>query len=155
MRLYIDLSAAEEADIRGWTNYYIAHPEMADYPTRIVLSERTRARYEQIAAQMGAPVPPIPPSDPLARFDAAPSEWAKWHWTDETEGPSLIARYGQPFYANEVAYYKAGGKGNIGGNRQPDGTQFGSYWFAKLVAGIEVLTLDQNGAADAYIASLP
>ena len=63
MRLYIDLTPQEESDIHGWVNKGLAEPEFANYPWRIVLAERSRARFDQIAAQFGAigPTPPPPP----------------------------------------------------------------------------------------------
>ncbi len=58
MKLTIDLSPAEESDIHGWVNYYRMHPEEAGEPYRIVLKERTRARFEQIEAQFDSPIQP-------------------------------------------------------------------------------------------------
>lgn len=58
MRLYIDLSPAEEANIAGWVNKGLSDPGFAAYPWRIVLEERTRARFDQIAAQFAVVAPP-------------------------------------------------------------------------------------------------
>lgn len=67
MKLSIDLSAKEEANIRAWVAYMRAHPEYVgvasgnwnngtpDYQTRLVLEEQTRARFDEIAAQFDAP----------------------------------------------------------------------------------------------------
>lgn len=68
MRLYIDLSPTEEANIHGWVNKGLADPVFANNPWRIVLEERTRARFDQIAAQFGAapPTPQYPPSEVTA-----------------------------------------------------------------------------------------
>lgn len=63
MRLYIDLSPVEEANIHGWVNKGLNDPSFAAYPWKIVLEERTQERFDQIAAQFGAPVPPAYPVD--------------------------------------------------------------------------------------------
>jgi len=74
--LHITLSDQEDANIYGWVNYYIAHPN--EVPTRLVLEERTQARLNEIAAQYGvvpAPVPtpvPTPVPVPVAGRDALP-----------------------------------------------------------------------------------
>lgn len=62
MRLYIDLSPTEEANIHGWVNKGLNDPVFANHPWRIVLEEQTRARFDQIAAQFGTQ-PPGPPVD--------------------------------------------------------------------------------------------
>jgi len=69
MILEITLSATEEANIRAWQAYLAAHPEYIGkttgdwipgaptYQTKIVLEEQTRARYDEIAAQLGGGIP--------------------------------------------------------------------------------------------------
>lgn len=57
MRLTIDLTETEAANIAGWANHYTAHPEQT--PTRIVLEDRSPERLRAIAAQFGA-APPLP-----------------------------------------------------------------------------------------------
>lgn len=59
MKLTVTLSPTEQANIHGWVNLGKADPAFADHPYRIVLSERTRARYDEVAAQFDAPVPVI------------------------------------------------------------------------------------------------
>ena len=90
MKLTIDLSSLEESNIRGWVNKGLAEPDFANHPYRLVLEERTRARFDQIAAQFAAPPVP-PPTDPLARIKAAPSQWAKWFDLSSAEAEALIA----------------------------------------------------------------
>ena len=65
MRLYIDLSPTEEANIHGWVNKGLSDPDFANFPWRIVLEERTRARFDQISAQFGSVAPPPPPQGPV------------------------------------------------------------------------------------------
>lgn len=70
MRLFVDLSAQEESDLHGWVNMGLADPSFADHPYRIVLSERTRARFEQIAAQFASPpTGPVTPPPPTGEVD--------------------------------------------------------------------------------------
>lgn len=146
MKLTIDLSPQEEADIAGWVNFYRAHPETADYPTRLVLSERTRARLDQIAAQFAPPTP----ADVLWRFRAAPSQWAKWRFATSEEICALLAIHNPNDVHQRVNFYSNGGGGNVQGQARTDGT----YWFWKTVGGHEVLTLDVGGAADDYVAAV-
>ena len=61
MRLYVDLSPTEQANIAGWVNKGLADPACADFPWRIVLEERTRARFDQIASQFVSTPAPVPP----------------------------------------------------------------------------------------------
>lgn len=59
-RIYVDLNDQEEADINGWVNKGRAEPDFANYPTRLVLGQRDRARFDQIESQFpdsGQPVP--------------------------------------------------------------------------------------------------
>lgn len=78
-RIFIDLSDKEEADIGGWVKMGLANPQFAQNPWKLVLHERTYARFRQVAEQFGAFTPPAPvdPTDPLGRVRAAPSQWAK------------------------------------------------------------------------------
>ncbi|MCC6194496.1 MAG: hypothetical protein IT518_08520 [Burkholderiales bacterium] len=72
MKLTITLSPQEAADIHGWVNLGKSDPAFADHPYRIVLSERTRARYDEVAAQFDAPpAPPAPPLPVAIDFGAA------------------------------------------------------------------------------------
>lgn len=70
MKLTVDLSPQEQADLQGWVNLGLADPSFADHPYRIVLSERTRARFEQVAAQFALP-PPMPPTPPPPEGEVA------------------------------------------------------------------------------------
>ncbi|MFA5941403.1 MAG: hypothetical protein WC809_18780 [Sinimarinibacterium sp.] len=96
--------------------------------------------------------PPVPPPEPpagvLARFDAAPSNWAAWKLIIAPEYQAVLDRY--PDRHNEIrlcsAFYDAGGIGSVGGYYHN-----GQYYFARQVNGQEVMTLDVNGAADAYV----
>ena len=49
--LLITLTPQEEADIAGWVGHYAQFP--AETPTRLVLSDRSRDRFWQIARQFG------------------------------------------------------------------------------------------------------
>ena len=49
-RLWVDLTAPEDADIAGWVEYYRANPS-ASPQYRIVLSDRSLARRAQITEQ--------------------------------------------------------------------------------------------------------
>ena len=75
MELKLELDDQEMADIGGWVNYYADRPNEA--PSKLVLSNRTRARFNQVANQFyahwGLPKPPpviVPP----------PSTGAPWDW---------------------------------------------------------------------------
>lgn len=72
MKLTVTLSAKEESDVRGWDNYYKAHPEYVgvppppnarwpnpNYQSRIVLDSTDRLRFDEITAQMAAPTLPV------------------------------------------------------------------------------------------------
>lgn len=61
MRLYIDLSPTEEANIHGWVNKGLNDPSFAANPWKIVLEERTQARFDQIAGQFTNTPPVVPP----------------------------------------------------------------------------------------------
>ena len=50
-RIFVDLNDQEEADIHGWVNKGRSEPEFANYPTRLVLAQRDRARFDQIESQ--------------------------------------------------------------------------------------------------------
>jgi len=60
-RIFVDLNDQEEADIHGWVNRGRADPSFANYPTRLVLGQRDRARFDQIEAQFPDHAPPPPP----------------------------------------------------------------------------------------------
>ena len=66
MKLCIDLSPTEQANIAGWVNKGLADPAFANFPWRIVLEERTRARFDQVAAQFVSTPPPAPAPPPAA-----------------------------------------------------------------------------------------
>lgn len=57
-RIFVDLNDQEEADIHGWVNKGRGDPSFANYPTRLVLAQRDRARFDQIAGQFPENVPP-------------------------------------------------------------------------------------------------
>jgi len=63
-RIYVDLNDEEEANIHGWVNKGRAEPAFANHPTKLVLEQRDRARFDQIESQfpeVGTPVePPVP-----------------------------------------------------------------------------------------------
>lgn len=67
-RIFVDLNDQEEADIHGWVNKGRADPSFANNPTRLVLAQRDRARFDQIEAQfpdhVPVPPPPIEVGDP-------------------------------------------------------------------------------------------
>lgn len=82
MELKIELDDQEMADIGGWVNYYADRPNEA--PSKLVLSNRTRARFNQVANQFyahwGLPKPPpviVPP----------PSTGAPWDWPVDKLSP--------------------------------------------------------------------
>lgn len=52
----LELSTLEEANMRGAVNYYNTNPSAPFL--RLVLEERTVARYSSLAAQLGMPLPP-------------------------------------------------------------------------------------------------
>ena len=65
-RIYVDLNDQEEADINGWVNKGRAEPDFANYPTRLVLGQRDRARFDQIEAQFPSSdvLPPLMAAEP-------------------------------------------------------------------------------------------
>ena len=109
MRLYIDLTADEEADIHGWVNHYAANP--GELPTRLVLKERSQARLQQIAAQFGgqsvpAPPPPPPPSTGTV-YEARQLEADDWVYYVQT--PAVEWRVQGPAKAARINSYQSGG----------------------------------------------
>lgn len=69
MKLTVTLTDKEESDIKGWRNYYLEHPEYIglppganppwppNYQSRIVLDSTERVRFDEISAQIAAPMP--------------------------------------------------------------------------------------------------
>lgn len=153
MKLTIDLSPIEESNIRGWVNKGKAEPDFAAHPYRLVLEERTRARFDQIAAQFAdAPVPGPTPTDPAQSIRArakAFGKWAAWKLASSAELDAMKAEFGVTPVAQLVNFYGESGGGGISvqGGMDPNGIPF--FW--ALVDGNEVRTTDLNGAADAYV----
>jgi len=136
MKLTIDLSPDEEYNLRAWVGMGQYDPAFADNPWRIVLQERTRARYDQVAAQFAE----APPGDPLARIFAAPSQWAKWLDQSSAESEALIAGgYLTREDKNRLNnwWQQNGVKGRRDGNR---------YVYYTYPAGVETLNVDTGGA---------
>lgn len=52
--LFITLTDQEVSDIAGWVNYYKDHPN--ETPTKLVLADQSRARFNEIARQFGVDV---------------------------------------------------------------------------------------------------
>ena len=78
----LHLNEEEVGNINGWVNKGFTEPGFADYPWRVVLEERTRARFDAIAAQFVAagliayppgwgeqPSPPLPPNSTVRLHD--------------------------------------------------------------------------------------
>ena len=156
MKLTIDLSPLEESNIRGWVNKGLAEPEFAEHPYRLVLEERTRARFEQIAAQFAVPPAPSPvPTDPAQsiRYRATTfGKWAAWKLATSAELDAMKAEFGVTPVSQLVNFYGESGGGGISvqGGMGSDGIPF--FW--ALVNGVEMKVRDINGAADAYIAQM-
>lgn len=163
-KLTITLSQKEKDDIGNWVAKYRAHPELigttregggSDWQTRIVLDEQTRARFEEIAAQFSADVvtPPVDGPGDLGRFDAAPSDWAAWAFITDAERTAVEKRYPdlKVQIVNLVQFYAGGSAGGLFIPKRRDAS---GYWYGKLNPnspdGVD-WTLDQGGAADAYI----
>lgn len=138
MRLYIDLTPGEQGDIAGWVNYYRDRPNEA--LTRIVLSDRSRARYDQIASQFAAPVPP-PSTDPLARILAAPSQWAKVAFASDAEMSECVRR---GYWSDNDRHVLT----NWWHDNGVRGVQLldGRYQYATYLGGMETLHIDTGGA---------
>lgn len=72
LTISVHLNEVEVGNINGWVNKGFNEPGFADFPWRIVLEERSRARFDEIAAQFVAAgltayppgwgtMPPLPP----------------------------------------------------------------------------------------------
>ena len=82
MRLYIDLSPTEEANIHGWVNKGLNDPSFAAHPWKIVLEEQTQARFNQIAEQFGvvpAPAYPVDVQPAIAAGDYSRKSYVASH----------------------------------------------------------------------------
>lgn len=67
MRIWFDLTPEETAQVHGWKNYLDQNPGIigTDQQWRILLSSRSRQRYEEVAFQFGGAKPPeLPPAPP-------------------------------------------------------------------------------------------
>jgi hypothetical protein len=152
MKLTIDLSLTEEGNIRGWVNKGLTDPVFAAHPWRIVLEERTQARFDQVAAQFGAtPGPTPPPGDPFADLkwrQATFGSWAAFQPQFLTPDESNGLKAAHPELAQTLdllaAYYGPGGWGNITGQRLNN-----VFYFNNFKTG--VMERDSNGAADKFI----
>lgn len=124
------------------------------------LDQADRAQYP---GDYGSAPPPPTGDGPLARFDAAPSQLAKWAPSVHpgAEDEALVVRYvaqGTPEadIRNRISlmnnFYGPGSSGGVNVNvvRKADG----SYWFWKLADGVESLVPDVGGAGDAYVAAI-
>jgi len=99
------------------------------------------------------PVTPPPPAPPpvspgpviSARWDSAPSQWAKWNFITATETTKLENIYGINPVATRINWYQATHR--LDGKMNPDGT----YDFVNGYAwwGAPQWVRDENGAADA------
>ena len=93
--LLITLTPQEEADIAGWVGHYAQFP--AETPTRLVLSDRSRDRFWQIARQFGI-VPPawqaVPKNGDPAVYsgEVNPDTMTKEDWRVYTQVPGLWNR---------------------------------------------------------------
>lgn len=156
----LDLNPQEYNDVWGWVNYYRRNPQYVgipvgewhdgapDYQTRIVLSDSTAARFNQLNAQFPG-AGPIPPTDPFAdlkwRYSHIGS-WAAFSPLFFIESNALKAAY--PDLDNTIAqinaYYGPGGHGNI------NGVRIGSlFFYDNFKTGKR--EPDVNDAADNFI----
>lgn len=99
--------------------------------------------------------PPVDPADPLARFNSAPSQWAKWHqgFLEPQEQWALKAKYDPVAVGQHINWWDGEGY-KLQGERRADGT----YWYRVPKPGPDPkgyygddLLQDINGAADAYV----
>ncbi len=105
------------------------------------------------------PVPPPPSGDVLARFNAAPSQWAKWTFLVPEEQWALLQKYNNNAVHRHINWWDGDGY-SLQGQHNPDG----SYWYyvpnlpppGGDPAGYygSHLEADTGGAADAYVAKL-
>lgn len=148
MKLTIDLSEQEAQNIAGWVNYYAQNPDKLDPPgpTRLVLEERTRARYEQIASQFAPP-----PVDPLATFRArqAVSQNCAWVLITPAESDALRAVYGD-LVSTYNNFYTVGGSGGLGIAERFDAAA-GVYLY---IDANQKWQQDVMGAADVRVAEI-
>jgi len=151
VKLTIDLSPLEESNIRGWVNKGLAEPDFAAHPYRLVLEERTRARFDQIAAQFAAPPVP-PPTDPLTAFRArqAVSQNCAWVLISPAESGALRAVYGDAV-SQYNQFYTVGGSGGLGIAERPEATSPSGYVYADAAGNWQP---DVSAAADARVAEL-
>lgn len=151
----LDLNQNEYNDVWGWVNYYRAHPQFIgvpdgewhdgnpDYQTKIVLSDSTRARFDQLNAQFpGSGGAPVPPGDPLARVKSAPSQWAKWFGLSDAEATALIdqkylTREQKNQNNNWWGLYGVKGRYDAASNR---------YLYYTYPGGVETTHVDTGGA---------
>lgn len=160
-RITLDLTQSEYNDVWGWVNYYRAHPQYVGVPTgdwnngaptyqsAIVLSDTTKARFDQLSAQFpGGGEVPVPPTGEFAdlKLRRRVGSWAAFQPQFFVESNALKAAY--PQLTNTIAqlngYYGPGGYGNISGVRRGD-----AFLFHNFKTGM--LERDVAGAADAFI----
>lgn len=160
----LDLNQQEYNDTWGWVNYYRAHPEYIgiptgdwndgnpNYQTRIVLSDYTKARFDQLNAQFpgGTPVPPVDQFADLKLRRKVGGSWAAFQPQFFVESNALKAAY--PQLENTISqinnYYGPGGFGNVTGTRLGN-----DFYFNNFVTGNP--EPDINGAADKFILNQP
>lgn len=168
-RIPEDLDASERQQFVDALNWYKQNPTAA--PMKFVLGQKSRERVVRMGQEFGidvypgtpgptpTPEPTPTPSDPLARFNSAPSQWAKWHqgFLEPSEVPALKAKYGDLPVDQHINWWDAQGGYKLQGAHRADG----SYWFfvpkppppgadpAGFYGSDQVQ--DVGGAADAYV----
>lgn len=98
LTISLHLNEEEVGNINGWVNKGFSEPGFADYPWRLVLEERTRARFDAIAAQFvaagltayppgwGTTEPPVvtPPNTSVRMHDTIPKgDYSRRYFTAE------------------------------------------------------------------------
>lgn len=157
--LLVPLSAADEEACRlyaqgGATN----HPEYQKM--RISLGDRSPEFFWYIAGQFGytqLPQPvPIDPTHPLARFDTAPSQWAKWSFIEPEEQWALLQKFDNNDVHAHINFWAGQAGFQIHGSHNPDGS-YAFRWPKPTPDGSYIgdnIFPDVNGAADQFVAQI-
>lgn len=151
MDLTITLTQQEYNDIFGWVKYYGEHKDQT--PTKIVLSDRSWARYDQIAAQFNY----VPPSDALTDFKQRlkVGQNCAWNMVTDAEATALKQMFDPNRVLQYTQFYGASGGGgmNVSEREAKPGGVSGNYEYVSIQNGGN-WTPDVNGAADTYVAWL-